>query len=228
MMNEENPNKVDGSSQHPRVFPSDNVHPPEDILCSICKHVYRDAVITPCCHNNFCDQCKIQCDNLLICFQLNIDFDSFEGIRNALIESEDHECPHCHRQYVPIDQINPNLFLRKHVERWRESTHCSTSFPTQLSLPLLDEDIDSNTDFDEFDVAILPAIVQPIQTGPIVIRIQPSTRVTSPQPTVTTQSADLTFEDGKTSEQDRMTNKSVGPMKRRIVLIFQLISVKRN
>jgi hypothetical protein len=32
--------------------------PPNDLLCPICKQVYTDAVITPCCHNSFCDECK--------------------------------------------------------------------------------------------------------------------------------------------------------------------------
>jgi hypothetical protein len=34
--------------------------PPDDLLCPLCKRLYVDAVITPCCHLNFCDACKIK------------------------------------------------------------------------------------------------------------------------------------------------------------------------
>lgn len=37
---------------------ADEEAPPDDLLCLICKQVYNDAVITPCCHNSFCDECK--------------------------------------------------------------------------------------------------------------------------------------------------------------------------
>ena len=32
--------------------------PPNDLLCPLCKRVYTDAVITPCCNLSFCDECK--------------------------------------------------------------------------------------------------------------------------------------------------------------------------
>lgn len=31
---------------------------PNDLLCPLCKRVYTDAVITPCCNLSFCDACK--------------------------------------------------------------------------------------------------------------------------------------------------------------------------
>lgn len=37
---------------------TDDEQPPDDLLCPICKQVYTDAVIIPCCHNSFCDACK--------------------------------------------------------------------------------------------------------------------------------------------------------------------------
>lgn len=30
----------------------------DDLLCPLCKSIYVDAVITPCCHHSFCDECK--------------------------------------------------------------------------------------------------------------------------------------------------------------------------
>ena len=40
------------------TFPEDP--PPDDLLCPLCKQVCRDAVITPCCHFSFCDDCKTE------------------------------------------------------------------------------------------------------------------------------------------------------------------------
>lgn len=45
----------------PSMLPTksaDDEPPPDDLLCPICKQVYTDAVITPCCHNSFCDECN--------------------------------------------------------------------------------------------------------------------------------------------------------------------------
>lgn len=30
----------------------------DEYLCMICKELIQDAVVTPCCANNFCDECK--------------------------------------------------------------------------------------------------------------------------------------------------------------------------
>jgi hypothetical protein len=38
---------------------TDDDLPPNDLLCPICKRVFIDAVITPCCSFSFCDDCKI-------------------------------------------------------------------------------------------------------------------------------------------------------------------------
>jgi hypothetical protein len=37
---------------------ADEETPPNDLLCPICNQICIDAVITPCCHNSFCDECK--------------------------------------------------------------------------------------------------------------------------------------------------------------------------
>ena len=155
------------------------------------------------------------------------------GIRTALVESEEHECPYCHRQHVPIDHINPNLFLRKYVNRWYEerqqkSSYLPMSLPQQTSLntfsgPLSSEQ-DSNSmsalantqspdNLDEYDIAILPTGAPtplPIKTAPIVIRMQPSGQIPSPtQTTVLTKPADVTFEDGKAPDSDQTTFRFV-------------------
>lgn len=38
--------------------PVEDDSPPEDLLCLLCKRVFVDAVITPCCNLSFCDECK--------------------------------------------------------------------------------------------------------------------------------------------------------------------------
>ncbi|CAF0836459.1 unnamed protein product [Rotaria sp. Silwood1] len=174
---------------------TDNELPPNDLLCPLCKQVYTDAVITPCCNLSFCDAC----------------------IRTALIESSEHECPHCHCQHVAIDQINPNLYLRNHIKRWHERQNQSSfsqilmsQHPTQT----LDQDIDttptnlSNTD--EYEPPILSTNSQqssaPIKTAPIIIKMQPLAKSQSPQPIVSTRPADMTFEDEKISDIDQTTS----------------------
>lgn len=31
---------------------------PEDLICSICKDLFTDAVMIACCGSSFCDECK--------------------------------------------------------------------------------------------------------------------------------------------------------------------------
>lgn len=31
---------------------------PEDLVCNICKDLFTDAVMIPCCGTSFCDECK--------------------------------------------------------------------------------------------------------------------------------------------------------------------------
>jgi hypothetical protein len=129
------------------------------------------------------------------------------------VESEDHECPHpkCHRQHVAIDQINPNLFLRKHINSWHEERQHKSSYP-YMSLPqqtstttmnysttqIFEHDLDlistrtsgstniqNLNDVDEYDAAILSSTTQQsvasIKAAPIIIRMQPTGRSPSPQ-----------------------------------------------
>lgn len=34
---------------------------PEDLVCNICKDLFTDAVMIPCCGGTFCDECECQC-----------------------------------------------------------------------------------------------------------------------------------------------------------------------
>ncbi|CAF3558256.1 unnamed protein product [Rotaria socialis] len=172
---------------------TDNELPPNDLLCPLCKQVYNDAVITPCCNLSFCDDC----------------------IRTALIESSEHECPHCHCQHVAIDQINPNLYLRNHIKRWYEGQNQSSYSnlsQSQHSAHTLDQDVDttptshqSSNDVDEYDPTTPQQPVVPIKTAPIIIKMQSLGKAQSPPPPpiVSTRPADMTFEDEKTSEIDQ-------------------------
>lgn len=54
---------------------TDNESPPNDLLCPLCKRVYFDAVITPCCNLSFCDECKMNKSSCNV--NLNQSFFSF-------------------------------------------------------------------------------------------------------------------------------------------------------
>lgn len=144
-----------------------------------------------------------------------------------MVESDEHECPYCHRQQVAIDHINPNLFLRKYVNRWYEerqqkSSYSHTSLPQHSSS---NSEQDSNVtsaktsafgdtenldNIDEYDIAILSTSSVPVKTAPIVIRMQPTGPNSSPpQTTILTKPADITFEDGKIVESDSTSSRSV-------------------
>jgi hypothetical protein len=47
---------------------------------------------------------------------------SRKGIRNALLESDGHECPTCHEMNVSPDQLIPNRNLRAAVLKFRSDT----------------------------------------------------------------------------------------------------------
>ncbi|CAF0987768.1 unnamed protein product [Rotaria sp. Silwood1] len=144
---------------------ADEEPPPNDLLRPICKRIYVDAGIIPCCNLSFSDDC----------------------IRTALIDSPEHECPHRHCQHVAIDQINPNLYLRNHIKRWHERQNQSSYSHMSLSQhtsQTLDQDSDktptnlrNSNDNVEYDPDIPSTNSQQstasIKTAPIIIKIQP-------------------------------------------------------
>lgn len=73
---------------------------PDDLICSICKSLFTDAVMIPCCGSSFCDDC----------------------VRTALLESEDNECPDCHEKGSSPGSLIPNRFLRTSVNSFRNET----------------------------------------------------------------------------------------------------------
>ncbi|XP_065514225.1 E3 ubiquitin-protein ligase RBBP6-like [Caloenas nicobarica] len=89
---------------------SNNDPVPEELLCLICKNITTDAVIIPCCGNSYCDEC----------------------IRTALLESEEHKCPTCHRTDVSPDALVANKFLRQIVNNFRNGTGYTRRVHKQL------------------------------------------------------------------------------------------------
>lgn len=73
---------------------------PEDLICSICKDLFVDAVMIPCCGSSFCDDC----------------------VRTALLESEDNECPDCKEKGTSPNSLIPNRFLRNSVNSFKNET----------------------------------------------------------------------------------------------------------
>ena len=128
---------------------------------------------------------------------------------------------------MAVDQINPNLFLRNHVTRWRErQNHVSYSHgpSAQVASQKLEQDSDitskqsseSTPDhLDEYDIAVLPthsehfASAAGVKTAPIVIKMQPHGRSQSPPPATSTRSMDKTPEDDKESDSEHGTLRSV-------------------
>lgn len=142
-----------------------------------------------------------------------------KGIRTALIESPDHECPHCHCQHVAIDQINPNLYLRNHIKRWQERLNPSSYSHSSLPQQTLDDDFDTTStnnsnEVEEYDPTVASTSSQqsiPFVKAPIVIKMQPRGKSQSPpqQPIVSTRPAELTFEDEKGLDSNQITSRFV-------------------
>ncbi|XP_030558535.1 ankyrin repeat domain-containing protein 12 [Drosophila novamexicana] len=73
---------------------------PEDLICGICRNIFVDAVMIPCCGSSFCDDC----------------------VRNSLLESEDSECPDCKEKNCSPGSLIPNRFLRNSVNVYKNET----------------------------------------------------------------------------------------------------------
>ncbi|XP_022223846.2 E3 ubiquitin-protein ligase RBBP6 [Drosophila obscura] len=73
---------------------------PEDLICGICRDIFVDAVMIPCCGSSFCDDC----------------------VRNSLLESEESECPDCKEKNCSPGSLIPNRFLRNSVNAFKNET----------------------------------------------------------------------------------------------------------
>ncbi|XP_017070285.1 E3 ubiquitin-protein ligase RBBP6 [Drosophila eugracilis] len=73
---------------------------PEDLICGICRDIFVDAVMIPCCGSSFCDDC----------------------VRTSLLESEDSECPDCKEKNCSPGSLIPNRFLRNSVNAFKNET----------------------------------------------------------------------------------------------------------
>lgn len=163
-----------------------------------------------------------------------------KGIRTALIESPDHECPHCHCQHVAIDQINPNLYLRNHIRRWHERQNQSSYSHSSMPQSTLDQDFESTSanlptsnEAEEYDPTVVSTSSQQSISAikaPIVIKMQQRGKSQSPpQPVVSTRPADLTFEDEKGLDSDQVASRShyfIDSLK--AIKIFSISSSQRD
>ncbi|XP_050053451.1 E3 ubiquitin-protein ligase RBBP6 isoform X2 [Aphis gossypii] len=114
---------------------------PEDLLCTLCSDLLTDAIMMPCCGTSFCDEC----------------------IRNALLESEENECPDCHGKEISPETLIPNRYLRNAVNGFKDKTGYSkpeavkekvTPSKEQAPVPKID-------------------IIQPPKEGPADISVPP-------------------------------------------------------
>ena len=69
-----------GKKEQPPFLPQAKMEPqqpqqpkiPQGLQCPLCKELLRDAVVTPCCGNSFCDECECHCRaNQYTIFQSN-------------------------------------------------------------------------------------------------------------------------------------------------------------
>lgn len=89
---------------------------PEDLICAICKGIFKDAVMIPCCGNSFCDEC----------------------VRTALLESEENECPDCKEKGTSPGSLIPNRFLRSAVAAF----HAESSNVLSREKPTVSDDLE--------------------------------------------------------------------------------------
>ncbi|PHU09157.1 hypothetical protein BC332_21017 [Capsicum chinense] len=95
------PKTPDAPTLH-KVISSDfpavpNIDLPVELKCPLCNTVFKDAVMIPCCHHSFCEKC--------ICLSLQ---------ENAM-------CPKCLCSRCRVEDLLPNLSLRKTIEHFLES-----------------------------------------------------------------------------------------------------------
>lgn len=112
---------------------------PEDIQCLICRNLLQDAVLTPCCGNGYCDECK----NLVSLRWLgptNVAFLHL-GVRTALLESDQHECPTCHEVDISPDTLIPSRKLRKDVIKYKNDTGYSPTKKVGLQINIKPETV---------------------------------------------------------------------------------------
>lgn len=86
---------------------------PNHLECLLCKNLLRDAVLIPCCANNFCDSC----------------------IRSALLESVNMTCPICKKSNQLPGNLTPNMKLRSQVDQLRRSNVSPPQNSTVARLP---------------------------------------------------------------------------------------------
>lgn len=79
---------------------------PDELKCSICSELMKDAVIIQCCGESFCDECKR--DLTMEFFHYSI---PLLGIREYLLE-HDFTCPKCSETDVSPDTLMANKALR--------------------------------------------------------------------------------------------------------------------
>ncbi|KAK7502480.1 hypothetical protein BaRGS_00006433 [Batillaria attramentaria] len=90
----------EGKKERPPFLPQPTSAEPEkpriprELQCQLCQDLMTDAVVIPCCGNSYCDEC----------------------IRDALLETDDHQCPTCRTVEVSPNGIIPNNSLRSAVQ----------------------------------------------------------------------------------------------------------------
>lgn len=100
----DNPPSKETNTELPKIMPQKR-EPPEDLICSICKGIFKDAVMIPCCGSSFCDEC----------------------IRTALLETDESVCPECEEKGTSPGSLIPNRFLRTNVAAFLSDSNSNSN-----------------------------------------------------------------------------------------------------
>eukprot|EP00011_Vannellida_sp_DIVA3-517-6-12_P007638 CAMPEP_0114628906 /NCGR_PEP_ID=MMETSP0168-20121206/13074_1 /TAXON_ID=95228 ORGANISM="Vannella sp., Strain DIVA3 517/6/12" /NCGR_SAMPLE_ID=MMETSP0168 /ASSEMBLY_ACC=CAM_ASM_000044 /LENGTH=412 /DNA_ID=CAMNT_0001840327 /DNA_START=118 /DNA_END=1352 /DNA_ORIENTATION=- len=71
---------------------------PNEMECPLCHELLNDAVMSPCCGTNFCDQC----------------------LRRAMLKSPNLVCPRCNKPNESLDNLTPNMKMRQKISQYKE------------------------------------------------------------------------------------------------------------
>jgi hypothetical protein len=62
-------------------------------FCDICKEIFRNPTLTPCCRTTFCYDC----------------------VERKILFSDEHECPKCEKKYLMLSQFEANEKIRAEI-----------------------------------------------------------------------------------------------------------------
>jgi hypothetical protein len=154
---------------------------PPDMMCSLCRKPYSNAVVIDCCFASFDDEC----------------------IRQALLTDAHSACPRCHAAPQSAESLRPNKNLQKRVDDWIALHGARATLTQQQQLPT---SVAPTAAAPQHSVQQSP----PLSLAPLVVPQSPPVPTSEPllapgmSPTATTPS--ISFGNVEPSTQSDNTN----------------------